>query len=461
MNKRVLVSVIVILIVSFVIYGYVSIENKNKNENKTHISFNAFPTENDPEEQEYMRNKMKEFMEKNKDVVIEGSTYIYGVNTFLPKMSNNLMTTTYKTWFTEIQKIVASRYAADITDSVKKYGLDEKMTEPMKNLVTRDGRYYGIPSDVYILGLWYNLDILREAGYCDEDGNAIIPQTYDELTEMCVKIKEKTGKYGFVFPTSDNNGGWQFMNIAWSFGTEFVKEIDGRWVAAFDSDEFIKALQWYKDMRWKWDVIPPRVKINREDYLDMFKNNEVAMMISDFDSYSDFGQGEYGMASLPAGPCGRYELIGGAVWTIEPNATPEQIDACIRWHIYFMGLGDEVDDSEKRRWKEEAQKSKMSKKPMIDITYNLWNNMKGKEEQKQKIIGKYVDTDDKRYEDYLAFDKVTLRQEEPVCCQELYAIIDSVLQEIVSNEDADVAELAKNAAELYQNKYLNYYGSSK
>ncbi|MGN0178610.1 MAG: ABC transporter substrate-binding protein [Monoglobaceae bacterium] len=460
MNKRkAFAAIIILLLMSAAVYGCIMAENSAKSENKTRISFNTLPTKSDSINYNYAKNTMEEFMKKNKDVAVSGDEYIYGVNTFLPKISNNLMTTTYKTWFTEIQKIVASRYAADITESVEKYGLDKKMTEPMKKLVTRDGRYYGIPSDVYVLGLLYNRDILAEAGYCDDEGGVIIPQTYDELTEMCVKIKEKTGKYGFVLPTCDNNGGWLFMNIAWSYGTEFIKEVDGRWVAAFDSEEFIQALQWYKDMRWKWDVIPHQAIINREEYTKMFSDGEAAIIMYSLDAFSDLGQVDYGMASMPAGPRGRFALMGGAVWMVEPNATPEQIDACIRWHIFSMGLGDDVSDSEKIKWTEEAKQAGELNKPIVDIEYIMWNNTAEKEKKREKIIGKYVNTDNKGLEDYLAFDKVTLRQEESICCQELYAIIDSVLQEIVSNEDADVAVLAKNAAELYQKKYLNYYGS--
>ena len=62
-----------------------------------------------------------------------------------------------------------------------------------------------------------NVDLLNQAGYMQEDGTPVEPQTWEELAEMAVKVKEVTvGKMGFVFPTTGNAGGWRFTPIAWS-----------------------------------------------------------------------------------------------------------------------------------------------------------------------------------------------------------------------------------------------------
>ncbi len=35
--------------------------------------------------------------------------------------------------------------------------------------------------------------------------------------ETAKVIREKTGKAGYALPTINNQGGWHFMNIAWSW----------------------------------------------------------------------------------------------------------------------------------------------------------------------------------------------------------------------------------------------------
>jgi len=59
------------------------------------------------------------------------------------------------------------------------------------------------------------------------------------------------------------------------------------------------------------------------------------------------------------------------------------------------------------------------------------------------------------YNESLSDEKIELRPEEPVCAQELYAVLDGIIQEILTNKDADIAKLVKDACADFQANYLN------
>lgn len=59
------------------------------------------------------------------------------------------------------------------------------------------------------------------------------------------------------------------------------------------------------------------------------------------------------------------------------------------------------------------------------------------------------------YNESLTNPNIELRPEEPVCAQELYAVLDGIIQEILTNKDADIPLLVKKANADFQANYLN------
>ena len=73
----------------------------------------------------------------------------------------------------------------------------------------------------------------------------------------------------------------------------------------------------------------------------------------------------------------------------------------------------------------------------------------------KELRKKYSNVDENDYKDYFDMSKVTLRAEEPVCCQELYAVLDNIVQEVLVNKDADIDALVKTAASDFQKNSLD------
>ncbi|ADD02965.1 extracellular solute-binding protein family 1 [Thermoanaerobacter italicus Ab9] len=85
---------------------------------------------------------------------------------------------------------------ADLTDKIDY----SKFAKYKVELMTLNGRTYGIPFDSGVTGLFYRRDILEQAGFKPEDLNNI---TWDRFIEIGKKVKEKTGKDLIGFDPAD------------------------------------------------------------------------------------------------------------------------------------------------------------------------------------------------------------------------------------------------------------------
>ena len=100
------------------------------------------------------------------------------------------------------------------------------------------------------------MNSLKKQGLVDENGYPLYPKTWDELAETTKKIKDATGQAGLCLLAKDNAGGWHWSNIAWCFGaTLTIDNGDGTFTANLNSPEAIAAMNYVKDLKWKYDVL--------------------------------------------------------------------------------------------------------------------------------------------------------------------------------------------------------------
>ena len=68
---------------------------------------------------------------------------------------------------------------------------------------------------------------------------------------------------------------------------------------------------------------------------------------------------------------------------------------------------------------------------------------------------KYANVDYDDYKSYFEATDVTIKPEPTACAQQLYAILDSCVQEVISNKDADVDKLISDACKDFQVNHLD------
>lgn len=411
---------------------------------------------------EVVQKRLEEFRSDHPDWKVETSEFVYDTKSFTTTAAGGRLPTVWAAPFTEVGLISDAGYCADISKNIKEMGMDKVINPELLEIVKgENGEIWGLPHNAYAQGLTINKKLFKEAGLVNEDGTVKIPDTYDELAEFAGIIREKTGQAGFVMPTMNNQGGWNFINIAWSYGTEFMKQDEnGKWIATFNSDEFKAALNWLYDMKWKYNAFPEDTFVDHNKRMQYLGTYQAAITIAGpveqtlLTKY-DMNKDDIACTRLPAGPAGRYAQTGGAIEFINADADEEDINAALTWYKEKGGFDLEVTD-EMVRNTEESLKTELEKGRIIlpEDAFPNFVNRAGSEKM-TALREKYTNVDPADFADYYSFKDVQLRAEEPVCCQQLYAVMDGIIQEILTKQDVNIDNLVEAAVNDFQNNHLN------
>lgn len=409
-----------------------------------------------------MEKIRQEFMEKNPDVYIEKDTWGYEPQSFIMLAASNQLPTLTLIPFTEASKTKSDGYAADITDVMDKYGYLKGTNPSLLELLTdENGRIYGVPNSAYAQGLFINKSIFKKAGLVNDDGSIKIPSTYDELAQCGQIIREKTGCAGLVLPTIDNGGGWNFLNIAWSYGTDFLeKETDGSYKAIFGTQEFQNALKYVYDLKWKYNALQDDAAVNVNKAREIFCTNQAGMVFFEPESVAssaftyEMNKDDIAGARMPEGPNGRYSQMGGNYWIIAAHSTAEQQDAAMRW-LEFRGISPKVSDEIKKKWEISAKENYDKGHIVLSRSaFNMWVDPERIKAQND-VYKPYVNVNMKDYDDYFSFTNVIIRPEPEIASQELYSVLDKAVQEVITNKNANIETVAKQAVNDYQTNHLD------
>lgn len=384
--------------------------------------------------------------------------YKYSTDTFMPMVESGNCPTIFESWFTEPQKLISQGAIADITDELDARGWLDAMNPSIKELLSDDdGRVYGIPRDGYALGLMLNVELFEEAGLVDEDGYPLYPKTWDELAETAKTIKEKTGSAGLCLLAKDNSGGWHFSNIAWAFGATLCTEnADGTFTSNLASEEAIAAMEYVKSLKWEYDVLTAD-PLN-EDWGTGFTQlgtGGAAMYIGANDAVNQPTQvnglalDKFAMCPIPAGPGGQYSLYGGTPYFFAKDATTEEINAALDY-LEVMGKAPVATESAVAGMKADAENKVAQGVPVIQ-RFPCWVAQDVLDAE-AAVVEEFGNVDPKMFESYFeaTASDGNLRLEEPGETQDMYAELTKVLQEVLTNENADVTELMQQANTNYQ-----------
>ncbi|MBO5123241.1 MAG: extracellular solute-binding protein [Oscillospiraceae bacterium] len=157
-----------------------------------------------------------------------------------------------------------------------------------------DGTVWAVPDLASARALYYNADMLAEAG-------VEVPTTWDELTAVCEALKEKFPEvYPWGVDMTTDEGQACFAYYAWNNGGGFVDEA-GNWV--LDSAANVEAVEYIVGLINAGLTNADPTTETRYDLQEMFANGQVAMMIgpNQISKYCESVENpiNYGVASLP------------------------------------------------------------------------------------------------------------------------------------------------------------------
>jgi len=447
----------VVLVLLFVAASLVFAGGGGENTSgKTVVKLGIYPEDTQAGEIQMHQNWIKAYNQKYPDVVIQPAQYRYAVDTFVSLAESGQVPTIFETWFTEPQKLISNGMVKDITAEVRQLGWESKMNPSIRNLLSKDGKLYGIPRDGYALGLMLNVDLFRKAGLVDRNGIPQYPKTWAELVNVAKTIKEKTGRAGLCLLAKDNAGGWHFTNIAWGFGAVFEVQQGGRWIAQLNTPQVVEALQYVKDLKWVHNVLT--ADPTNEDWGTGFRaigTGAAAMYIGAADAVNQptyvngLPVGDLALVPVPAGPRGQYSLMGGTPYMFAANASSAEVIAALRY-LEVMGRVPEVNDTVVAGLRADAQQRKIDGVPVI-ADFPAWTDpayLKAKAD----ALATAKNVDDRFYADYFAtISKGTnLKPEEPMLAQDLYAELTKCLQAVLTDRNANPQTLLNTAQANFQ-----------
>ena len=425
--------------------------NDKNSEGKTVISVGNWPAKDTTDKKylETITRQKDEFEAENTDWAIQPDTWGFDLETFYSKAAAGQLPTLYYSNFTEIGKIISGEYYTDISEGLKRAGYEGKFNPAVLKLISNGDDIVTFPTNTYSLGIAYNVRLFEQAGLMNEDGTPKQPKDWDEVVEFGKKIKEATGKAGFA--------------IAWSYGVEFMKaDGDNNYTATFNSQEMIDALQYISDLKWKHGIFLDNTLIDLTEYYKQFGIGNVGMILTSGNVTSQLSQydmplEDIGMMAIPKGPKKRVTLTGGYTATVADGASEEQVDIAIKW-LEKVGNGYELNDSVKKTI-EDGYKHTAEKNEAIGIDgLSVWSNETDIQKFRREMREKYRNIDInhvKLYNDSLTDTNIILQPEEPVCAQELYSVLDGIIQAILSDRNADIRGLIEKANADFQSNYLN------
>lgn len=171
----------------------------------------------------------------------------------------------------------------------------EKDFFPIVSAISRDGKYYGLPTAVRSLALFYNKNLLKEAGIAEP------PKTLDELVADAKKATKTDGSgnitsEGITLDFAGQDHQWWREVLVRQFGGV---PYDDKGNVAYNTDAGVKALTWYTDLATK-------EKVGSVGFMDegqaAFKGGLAAFTIDgsfrigSFKPITDF---EWGVTELP------------------------------------------------------------------------------------------------------------------------------------------------------------------
>lgn len=201
----------------------------------------------------------------------------------------------------DVQEIAATGGLSPLSD----YDVDtDGFAQGILEAATYEGEVYGLAPAVNTLGIFYNIDLLAEAGVEP-------PKTWDELKAAAAKLTAGD-RYGIAFSAiATYEGSWQFLPFMW---TNEGDETD------LDTPEVKEALQLWVDLVKDGSASDSVLTWSQADVKDQFASGKAAMMVNGPWQIPALNETDVNWASMqvPVNEAGQTPVapLGGEVWTV-------------------------------------------------------------------------------------------------------------------------------------------------
>ncbi len=297
---------------------------------------------------EFFANAAESWNEENADRAISFKAETYPFD----QMHNNVLLALQSgTGAPDIVDLEIARFANFLQGDIQLEPLNDLVEDEIDNYITerldiyaKDGSYYGAPTHLGATVVYYNKEIMEEAGV---DIDSII--TWDDYVEAGKQVVEATG-IPMTNIASNWYGFWPFITQR---GSDFFDD-DGNLTLANETN--IDTLQFMSDMIHVHEIatVPPGGSYHNEEYYGYMNDGGAASVIvplfymKDFVEYMPDLEGKMELRPMPVWPDSDLRTVGMGGTGTAVISQSENVELAKEF-LYFAKLSE---DANIRLWTE-------------------------------------------------------------------------------------------------------------
>src|SRR4051812_30717007 len=411
---------------------------------KTELRVATFPPGADKAAYDAFAAQEKQFEKEHPDIDVIGVEYEWEGPTFAVQLAGGSLPDVFTVPFTDAKTLLENGQLMDVTKEVTDLGYADKFNPIiLEGVQDADGNIFGFPRQAYAMGLHYNRALFEAAGL-DPDNP---PTTWDEVREAAKAISEATGKAGYAQMTMNNTGGWQLTagTVAHGGRTQ-VDNGDGTYTSTINNPGTVADLQFLHDLRWEDNSMGSNFLLDWGVINQEFAAGNIGMYTSGSDVYTalvrDFGldPAVYGLTVIPLDGDDPGTLGGGDIAVVSPTVDDTVKAASVKWIDWYymqklLNKDAAIADAEALVASDQAVGTPVL--PVLDqATY----------EESREWIADYINVPLDQMQGF--FDGIF--EQTPVGeakgkTQEIYALLDAVVQAVLTDQNADIEALLDQA----------------
>lgn len=358
---------------------------------------------------------------------------------FTARLQGGTMTDVFYGYMTDLQQVLDSGQAMDITEYVNKDTIPswDSIDPAAKATFTDGGKIYGIPTKNYSMGLVYNKNLFQQAGLDVKNP----PKTWAEVRAAAKKISALgNGIAGYAEYSAGNTGGWHYTAELYALGGQMVNQ-DGK-KADFNNAAGKQVLQNLKDMRYGDNSMGAKQLLQWPDLLTNAAGGKVGMFVGAPDATTAIVtqfQGKYqdwAMGPMPGqdGPA-KATLGGGEGYFFKKGLSPEQVKAGLQWLAYEkLTVGEGQFDYV--RAKPQNQPVGLPQPQLFTVGSPTYQQELDLRKANANIT----------VEDFALFENNPVPVKvEPPNAQAVYAVLDAAMSAVLTDPNANIDALLKTA----------------
>jgi multiple sugar transport system substrate-binding protein len=399
-----------------------------------------------PQAQAQFAAQVKEFEKAHPTIHVNSVEYQWTGPTFAAKLAAGTLPTVFEVPFTDARTLGDNGQLADLTAEVKKLPYFAKYNPAvLAEGTTSKKKIVALPKGAYAQALHYNRKLFSQAGL---DPNKP-PTTWAQLQADAKQIAEKTGKTGYAqMAKNDNTGGWILTTLVYALGGRMESGAGTNAKATLANPQTVTALNLLKQMRWTDNSMGANFDYGWSDINQAFAAGNVGMYVSGSDVYtnlvsaSNIDPSIYGIAPIPLAKNAKSAgvLGGGTLAGVRPDANAATRAAAVKWIDFYY----ERPLVEKRQAIRNAQTLVAGKQPVGVPALPVFN--KAQYDLANTWIKPYINVPQSQMKPFTTgiFNQ-KLIPEPPVSTQSVYHALDPVVQAVLTDKNANIAQLLQDA----------------